>query len=113
MSDARTQIETIVQELSEKSWVTVSDAIVLRSFLEVSDGEVENVLELLVELQASLQEIETKFQLESKALMGEYMMKVSEVQHTVQRIAINEKETFSEQEESVHQDALLHQLSDI
>ena len=111
-TDARTQIKKIVETLVSKEWLTTSDVIVLRSFLYAPDAKLDAILNMLTELQSSLAEIETQYNLKERELFDEYLVKVSDIQHKVQRLDLELQEQSDRHDSNIHQANLLNQLHD-
>ena len=112
-TDARTQITQIVESLVSKDWVTTSDVITLRSFVYAPEEKLNEILVMLGELQASLGEIEAQYALKERELFDEYLPKVKDIQHKVEKLDLAVREEISDTDESAHEEELLNNLTNL
>lgn len=112
-TDARIQITQMIEALVSRDWLTTSDVIVLRSFLYAPDEKLDEILMMLTELKGSLAEIETQYTMKERELFDEYLVKVSDIQHKVQRLDLTVREEISNTDESAYKEQLLIQLTQL
>lgn len=112
-SDARTQITNIVESLVSKDWVTTSDVITLRSFLIISDDQVDHALDVLSELNQNLQEIDSEYALKEKAIFDSYLVKITDFKRQTERLDLTIREETSESADETQETNLLTQLNQI
>lgn len=113
MENARIQIETIVEELLSKEWVTPSNQIALRSLATVDDSDLHSTLALLADLKGNLDALDAQYATQEQKLMEQHLAEITDIQRRAEKEMRTSKESINTTAEVEQQSVLLTKLTQL
>ncbi len=113
MEDTRTQIETLVAELTSKEWVTPSNQIALRSLATVDDNDLDSTLALLADLKGNLDALDAQYAAQEQKLIEQHLAEIMDIQRRAEKEMRTSKESINTTDEAEQQSALLTKLTQL